>query len=106
MKLEGTWSPRQGPRKCQLLATPWFALSLSMIALGGSGLSGGFRLITLSVGRTINGTILDTVVVSRDVEGASYEELGWRVKLKFTVPFYSACRAQLLCLLDYYTMGL
>jgi hypothetical protein len=49
---------------------------------------------------------LDTVVVSRDVEGASYGELGWRVKLMFTVPFYSACRAQLLCLLDYYTMGL
>jgi hypothetical protein len=49
---------------------------------------------------------LDTVVVSRDVEGASYEELGWRVKLMFTVPFYSSCRAQLLCLLDYYTMGL
>jgi hypothetical protein len=54
MKLEGTRSPRQGPRKCQLLATPWVALSLSMIALGGSGLSGGFRLITLSVGRTLD----------------------------------------------------
>jgi hypothetical protein len=52
------------------------------------------------------GPILDTIAISHDVEGASCEELGWLTKLVFTVPFYSACRAQPLCLLGCYIMGL
>jgi hypothetical protein len=58
-------------------------------------MSGVFCLRTLSVGRpsVIMGPIFDTVVISLNVEGASCEELGWRVKLMFTAPFYSACRA-------------
>jgi hypothetical protein len=52
------------------------------------------------------GLVLDIVALSYDVEGASCEELGWCVKLIFIVHFYSGCKAQLLCLLGCYTMGL
>jgi hypothetical protein len=51
------------------------------------------------------GPILDTIVVSYDVEDMSYEESVTR-KLIFTVPFYHDYGAQPLCLLDYYTVGL
>jgi hypothetical protein len=54
---------------------------------------------------TIVGPILDTVVASLTIEGASCGGLVWRVKLVFTVPFYSVYRAQPLCLLGCYTMG-
>jgi hypothetical protein len=40
------------------------------------------------------GPVLDMVAVSCDLEGALSEELGWRIKLVFTTPFYSTCRAQ------------
>jgi hypothetical protein len=36
---------------CQLVATPCVASSLALVALGGSDLSGGFCLRTLSIGR-------------------------------------------------------
>jgi hypothetical protein len=46
----------------QLLATPCVALSLTLVALGGSN------------PMTIMGPILDTVAISSNVEGTSYEE--------------------------------
>jgi hypothetical protein len=66
---------------CQLLATLYVTLSLGLIALGGSDLTGGFCLITLSCCRptAIMGPILDTVDISYDVEDGSCEELGLHV---------------------------
>jgi hypothetical protein len=49
---------------------------------------------------------LDMIVISRDVEGASCEELVWLIKLVFTMPFYNAFKAQPVCLLDCYIVGL
>jgi hypothetical protein len=46
---------------------------------------------------TIVGPILDKVVVSHDVEGASCEELGWRVNSYLLDPFTAPVRA---CRLD------
>jgi hypothetical protein len=67
-----------GPRMRQMLATLCVASSFTLVALGGSVPTGGFHLGTLSVAgpSTIMGPILDTVVVSHDVEGTSCEELG------------------------------
>jgi hypothetical protein len=53
----------------------------------------------------IVGPILDMVFISYDVESVSFEECDAR-KLMFTVPFYCARGAQLLCLLSCYTVGL
>jgi hypothetical protein len=63
------------PQTCQMLATLCVASSLT---LGGSEPTGGFHLGTLSFAclSAIMGLILDTVAVSHDVEGVSYEELG------------------------------
>jgi hypothetical protein len=63
---------------CQMLATLYVTLSLSLIALGGSNPTGGFHLGTLSVvgPLIIMGPVLDMVVVSCNVEGASCDELG------------------------------
>jgi hypothetical protein len=60
-----------GPRMRQLLATICVASSLALVALGGSDPIDGFRIGTLSFGRPLDnrGPILDTIVVSRDVEG-------------------------------------
>jgi hypothetical protein len=74
-----------GPRKCKLLATPCAASSLALVALGGSNPTGRFAGPSAIVR-----SILDMVAISRDVESASCEELGWLIKLMFTVPFYSA----------------
>jgi hypothetical protein len=54
MKLEGVESPRWGPRKCQLLATPYATLSLALFALDDSDPSGGFHLRSLSIGRALD----------------------------------------------------
>jgi hypothetical protein len=80
MKLEGSRSPRWALKKCQLLAThcaasslALVALSLTLVALGGSNLCGGFHLRALSIGRLLgnHGAILDMVAISLDVEGVS-----------------------------------
>jgi hypothetical protein len=62
-------------------ATLCVASSLALIALGSYDSTGGFRLGTLSFARpsVIMGPVLDTVVVSRDVEGTSCKELGWHI---------------------------
>jgi hypothetical protein len=55
---------------------------LTLFALGGADLTGGFCLSTLSSSRptTIVGLVLDTVVVSHAIEGTRSEESG-RTKL-------------------------
>jgi hypothetical protein len=62
-------SPRWGPRKCQLLATPCVALSLALFSLGGSNPSGRFCLGTMRfIGPlAIVGLVWDTVTVTRVV---------------------------------------
>jgi hypothetical protein len=62
----------------QMLPTLCVASSLALFAMGGSDLTGGFHLGTLSVGGplAIVGPILDTVVITLNVEGALCEELG------------------------------
>jgi hypothetical protein len=80
------------PQTRQMLATLCMALSLTLVALGGSDPTGGFHLGTLSfVGlSTIMRPILDTIAVFHDVDGVSYEELGWCINsfilCLFTVP--------------------
>jgi hypothetical protein len=70
-----------GPRMCQMLATLCVTSALALVALGGSNLTAGFHLGTLSVvgPSTIVVPILDTVAISLDVEGRSCDALGWRV---------------------------
>jgi hypothetical protein len=51
----------------QLLATLCVTSSLTLVALSGSDLTGGYPTAVM-------GPILDTVVISCDVEGASYKE--------------------------------
>jgi hypothetical protein len=82
----------------QMLATLCVALSLALVALGGSDSTGEFLLGTLSIASpsTIMGLILDMVVVAHDVEGASCEELGWCT---------NSCLLR-LCLLSCSTTGL
>jgi hypothetical protein len=65
-----------GPRVCQLLPTLCVALSLALSALGGADPTGGFFLRTLSFNRptVIMEPVLDTVVVSRVVEGKVCDE--------------------------------
>jgi hypothetical protein len=65
-----------GPQMRQMLATVCVALSLALVALGSSDSTSGFHLGTLSVAgpSTIVGPVLDTVVVSCDVERTLCEE--------------------------------
>jgi hypothetical protein len=81
--------PSMGPRMHQLLITLCVTSSLSLFALGGSDLTGGICLRTLSCCRptVIMGPVLDTVAISRDVEGASFKEFGWCVNLCLLCPF-------------------
>jgi hypothetical protein len=78
-----------GPRVSQLLATLCVALSLALFALGGADPTCVFCLRTLSYSRPMEivGPVLDTVVVSHAIVGASCEELG-AYKHGFTAPFY------------------
>jgi hypothetical protein len=73
--------PLDGPRLRQMLATLCVTSSLAPVALDDSNPTNGFRLGTLSVAgpSAIVGPILDTIAVSRNVEGASCEELGWHI---------------------------
>jgi hypothetical protein len=63
------------------LEVPCVASSLTLFTQGCADLTGGFCLRTLSYFNPmiIMGPILDMVVVSHDVVGASCEELGWCV---------------------------
>jgi hypothetical protein len=65
-----------------MLATPCVILSLALSTLGGSNPTGGFHLGTLSIAgpSAIMGPILDSIAVSRDVEGMLCEELGWHAR--------------------------
>jgi hypothetical protein len=65
-----------GPRVCQLLATLCVTLSLALFALSGADPTGRLCLRTLSFSRptAIMGPILDTVIVSRSIEGVICEE--------------------------------
>jgi uncharacterized integral membrane protein len=65
-----------GPQVCQLLATYYVTLSLTLFALGGADLTDEFCLRTLSFSglTVIVGLILGTVVVSHVVEGGICEE--------------------------------
>jgi hypothetical protein len=84
-------------RACQLLATLCVALSLALFAQGSTDPTGGFYLQTLSYCRhtSIMGPVLDTVVVSHDVVGASCEKLGWHVNMCLLHPFTVPIRARL-----------
>jgi hypothetical protein len=66
----------------------------SSLALGGADPTGGFCLRTLSCCRptAIVGPILDTVIVSHCVAGASCVELGWRVNMCLLRPFTASIR--------------
>jgi hypothetical protein len=52
------------------------------------------------------GPVLDMVVVSRAVVGASYEELGRRVNMGLPHPFTALGKGSSLRLIDYTTAGL
>jgi hypothetical protein len=71
MKLEVVGSPRWELWMCQMLATPCVASSLTLVGLGGSEPSSGFRFRTLSIGRPtiIVWPFLGTIAVSLGVEG-------------------------------------
>jgi hypothetical protein len=88
-------SPQWGPRNCQLLATPGVTLSLALFALGGSDLIGVFHLGTLSICRGLSNCrpVLDMISTSHDVEGALYEELGWRINSCVLRIFIAPARA-------------
>jgi hypothetical protein len=86
----------------QMLATHYVISSLTLFALGCSYLTSGFCLGTLSVASpsAIVGPILDTTVISHDVEGASCEELVWCINScllhLFTAPARARCFASLV----------
>jgi hypothetical protein len=75
-----------------MLATLCVTSSLALVALGGPDPTGGFHLGTLSVAcpSAIVEPILNTVVISHDVEGVSCEDVGWCINScllrLFTVP--------------------
>jgi hypothetical protein len=50
--------------------------SLTLVALGGSDPTSGFRLETLLRPLSNHGGVLDMIAIYRDVEHASCEELG------------------------------
>jgi hypothetical protein len=79
-----------------MLATLCVDLSLTLVALSVSDPASGFCLGTLSVAgpSVIMGPILDIVVIFHDVEGASCEELGWRVKSCLLHLFTAPTRAR------------
>jgi hypothetical protein len=66
---------------CQMLATLCVALSLALVALGGSDPTSRFHFKTLRVAGplTIMGHVFNTVDVSCDVKDASCNELGWHI---------------------------
>jgi hypothetical protein len=84
-----------GPRMRQLLATLYVTSSLTLFTWGGGDPNGEFCLRTLICCRptAILGPILDTVVISHDVEGTSCEELGWHVNSCLLRPFPTSVRA-------------
>jgi hypothetical protein len=89
-KAWGQRVPSMGPKKCLLLATPCFTLSLALVALGGSDPTGKFCLGTLSIGRPHgnHGAHFGYGCCILWCRGRSYEELVWYINL---------------CLLHYFT---
>jgi hypothetical protein len=87
-----------GPQMCQMLATLCVSSALALVTLGGSNLTAGFHLGTLSVvgPSTIVVPILDTVAISLDVEGRSYEALGWCINSCLLHLFTALARAHQL----------
>jgi hypothetical protein len=87
--------PLDGPQMSQMRATLCVISSIALVALGGSDLTGGLCLGTLSVAglSTIVGSILDMVVVSWDVEGTSCKELGWHINSCLLCLFTALARA-------------
>jgi hypothetical protein len=65
-----------GPRVCQLLATLYVTLSLTLFPLGGANPTGRFCLHTVSFSKpiAIMGSVLDMVLISHAVEGVICEE--------------------------------
>jgi hypothetical protein len=92
----GCHVPSMGPWVCPLLATLCVASSLALFAWGDAGLADGFCLWTQSYCRPMRivGTILDTVAISCDVVGTSWEELGWHVNMCLLHPFIAPIRAR------------
>jgi hypothetical protein len=84
------------PWICQPLATPCVTLSLALFTRGGSDLTSGLCLRTLSSCKptTIMGPILDTFTVSHDVVGMSSEELERCVNMGLLCPFTAPVRAR------------
>jgi hypothetical protein len=82
--------------------------SLALVALGGSDLTGGFRLRTLSFDKPHNNheTHFEYGCRIPRCRGRVVRGVRMMHKLIFTVPFYHAYGAQPLCLLGYYTVGL
>jgi hypothetical protein len=94
-----------------MLATLCVASPLALVALGCSDPARRFGLRTLSFTSpsAIMGLILDMVVVSRDVEGVSCEELGWHINSflldLFTTLVEPCCFASLVATLWGYRAG-
>jgi hypothetical protein len=92
----------------QLLATVCVTLSLALVALGGSDLTGGFHLGALSVGSSLSNRGAHFGYGCRILRcrGHVIRGVGVSNKIVFTAPFYSAFKDPLLCLLGCYTTGL
>jgi hypothetical protein len=80
----------------------------SSLALGGSTRLAGFSLEPRAlVGpTTIMRPVLDTVDVSHDEEGVSYEELGWRTNSCLLCLFTAPARTRFFASSVCYTAGL
>jgi hypothetical protein len=79
----------------QVWATLCVTSSLVLFSLGGSDSTGGFHLGTISVAgpSAILGPILDMVAVSCNVEGASFDKLGWHINSCLIHLFTAPARA-------------
>jgi hypothetical protein len=97
-----------GHRMRQLLATHCVASSLALVALGSSDL-------TQWVLPSNTELLADPVIIVGPISDMVSYPVMYRMcrmrsrmirKIVFTVPFYHACGAQPLCLLDCYTVGL
>jgi hypothetical protein len=80
----------------QVRATLCVTSSLVLFSLGGSDPTGGFHLGIISVAgpSAILGPILDTVAVSCNVEGASFDKLGWHINSCLLHLFTAPARAR------------
>jgi hypothetical protein len=93
---------RSGPRKCQLLATPYVVVSLALVALGSSDPTDKFSLGTLSIGwpHGNHGAHFGYCCHIPGCGGHVIRGVGVVRKLVFTAPFYNVCKGPPLCLLS------